>query len=70
MTTIAKRLEARKDLDPCEHSVGDVVNVDGIGMALTVISVKRGSRDWAIDVRMPDGRTWTVTPDRCWKEEA
>jgi hypothetical protein len=68
--TVTKRATANAELPPCEFVVGDVVNVDGIGAALEVISVKRGASDWSLDVRMPDLRTWTVPPGRCWKEEA
>lgn len=68
--SMTKRAVAREELiaHPPVLSVGERVNVDGIGMSLTIIAINLGARDWAIDVRMDDGRTWVVTPDRCWTE--
>jgi hypothetical protein len=47
-------------------SRGDRVNVDGIGVALAVLSVKPGATAWWVECRAEDGRTWNVPAERTW----
>lgn len=44
----------------------DVVNVDGIGSGMTVLSVKLGARAWWVEVVNAEHLAWSVPSDRVW----
>jgi hypothetical protein len=49
-----------------ELSRGDDVNVDGLGRGI-VLSVKPGEQTWWVEVRLEDGRGYSVPASHVWQ---